>query len=73
MAGGCPRLGKSGGSPWPVGVLDLPSVVLCEQDPVKLRGKEKSKKHVTAEKLKEKGLEIDIVVEDDFWAMAEAY
>ena len=25
MAGGCPRLGKSGGSSWPVGVLDLGS------------------------------------------------
>ena len=25
MAGGCPRLGKSGGSSWPVGVLDLPT------------------------------------------------
>ncbi len=24
VAGGCPRLGKSGGSSWPVGVLDLP-------------------------------------------------
>jgi hypothetical protein len=25
VAGGCPRLGKSGGSSWPVGVLDLGS------------------------------------------------
>jgi DNA polymerase-3 subunit epsilon len=49
------------------------TVVLCEQDPVKLRGKKKSKSHANAEKWKKKGLEIEIVVEDDFWAMAEAY
>ena len=49
------------------------TVVLCEQDPVRLRGKKKSESHANAEKWKKKGLEIEIIVEDDFWAMAEAY
>jgi DNA polymerase-3 subunit epsilon len=49
--------------------LDTTILVVGEQDPDKLRGKDKSSKHIKAEKLAQSGQGIRIIRESDFRAM----